>query len=192
MLPLFGSRLTVTPSVMVNTPSLAAVISAVPATTNLLVGAVLPIPTLPLLSMRIASTPPSLKAIVSAAGDHIPVLRSPVNVWLGAAAVPREAERTPVTAVVAADIVSVPCPCVPVPPVPAIRTSKSTVVAPELKSIKGDEEVLSTLPSDREPPESVPITTLPDPVDAEMLPSVVRLPLNVVLPAASVPPIDSL
>jgi hypothetical protein len=49
---------------------------------------VLPIDTPPDEWMRIASTPPSAKAMVSAAGKNIPVLVSPVVVMAGAAAEP--------------------------------------------------------------------------------------------------------
>jgi hypothetical protein len=52
------------------------------------VGEVVPIPTLPEESNLTDSTPPSVKAIVSAAGEYIPVLLSPVNVILGAEAEP--------------------------------------------------------------------------------------------------------
>jgi hypothetical protein len=47
--------------------------------------------------MRIASAPPSVKAMVSAAGKKIPVLVSPVVVMAGNAAVPAWTVVTPVT-----------------------------------------------------------------------------------------------
>jgi hypothetical protein len=52
---------------------------------------------LPDESILNASTPPSENAIVSAAGNHIPVLRSPVVVIEGSKAVPAPAATVPVT-----------------------------------------------------------------------------------------------
>jgi hypothetical protein len=69
-----------------------------------------PIPTKPALSIRIDSTPPSVKAIVSAAGKKIPVLVSPDVVMAGADTEPActvvtpvadNVEKAPVLAVVA-------------------------------------------------------------------------------------------
>jgi hypothetical protein len=57
-----------------------------------------------------------------------------------------------------------------------MRASKSTAVAPELKSIKGADDTPSTLPIDIEPPESVARRVLPVPDTAAMLPVVVRDP----------------
>ena len=54
-------------------------------------------PTLPADVIRIASAPPSEKAMVSAAGKKMPVLVSPVVVMAGSAAVPAEKVATPVT-----------------------------------------------------------------------------------------------
>ena len=56
------------------------------------VGETVPIPTLPLESIRIASAPPSEKAMVSAAGKKMPVLASVPRI-AGAAAVPSTSER---------------------------------------------------------------------------------------------------
>ena len=64
--------------------------------TPLVVGSVCAIPTLPLESIRIASAPPSEKAMVSAAGNQIPVLVSPVVVMAGSNAVPACTVVTPV------------------------------------------------------------------------------------------------
>jgi hypothetical protein len=52
----------------------------------------------PLELNRAASTPPSVNAMVSAAGKKIPVFVSPVVVIEGAAAEPAEKVVTPVTA----------------------------------------------------------------------------------------------
>ena len=56
----------------------------------------MPIKRFPLLSILIASVPPSVKAMVSAAGENIPVFVSPVNVMLGADTVPAANVDTPV------------------------------------------------------------------------------------------------
>ena len=59
-----------------------------PTTCRAPAGLVVPIPTLPVEVMRIASTPPSANASVSAAGLNSPVFGSPSKLKLGAAAVP--------------------------------------------------------------------------------------------------------
>jgi hypothetical protein len=56
---------------------------------------VVPTSKLPLESIRIDSAPPSVKAIVSAAGKKIPVLVSPVVVMAGSETVPAEKVVTP-------------------------------------------------------------------------------------------------
>jgi hypothetical protein len=53
-------------------------------------GEVVPIPTFPLESILILSVPPSVNAMVSAAGAKSPVFVSPVKVILGSDAVPAE------------------------------------------------------------------------------------------------------
>lgn len=57
----------------------------------------MPMPTFALLSIRIASTPPSVKAMVSAAGKWMPVLLSPDGAIAGAAAVPEMTAKAPVS-----------------------------------------------------------------------------------------------
>jgi len=59
-----------------------------PVTSNLLAGEAVPMPTSPADVILSDSVPPSVKAIVSAAGNQIPVLVSPVVVIDGAAAEP--------------------------------------------------------------------------------------------------------
>jgi hypothetical protein len=64
----------------------------VAATASLPDGELVPIPTLPLESILIDSTPPSEKAIVSAAGKKMPVLVS-VPLMAGVAAVPSTSDK---------------------------------------------------------------------------------------------------
>jgi hypothetical protein len=66
----------------------AEFILTAPLTSSFEAGLVVPIPTFPLESIRIASAPPSANATVSAAGKKMPVLVSPVGEIAGAAAVP--------------------------------------------------------------------------------------------------------
>ena len=70
-------------------------IRTVPATSSFCVGELVPIPRLPEESIRIASAPPSEKAMVSAAGKKMPVLVSPVLVIAGSSAVPAAKDATP-------------------------------------------------------------------------------------------------
>jgi len=72
--------------------AIAACVEPIRYTVRTLVSALLvvPMPRLPLLSNLAASTPPSVNAMVSAAGKKMPVLVSPVVVIDGAAAVPAE------------------------------------------------------------------------------------------------------
>jgi len=89
-------------------------VSVAALTCSFAAGLVVPIPKLPLESIRIDSAPPSEKAIVSAAGKKIPVLVSPVVVMAGSAAVPAEKVATPVADnVVNAPVVGVVAPTVP-------------------------------------------------------------------------------
>jgi hypothetical protein len=95
------------------------------------VGELVPIPTLPEESIRIDSTPPSEKAIVSAAGKKIPVLVSPVVVMAGAAAVPAGTVVTPVAVNVPASVTFCEASTVTavVPPVWSWRTPDVSEVA---------------------------------------------------------------
>jgi hypothetical protein len=67
-----------------------------PTTVNLPAADVVPTSKLPLESILAASAPPSVKAIVSAAGKNMPVFVSPVVVIAGSAAEPAENVATPV------------------------------------------------------------------------------------------------
>ena len=81
---------------------------------NLVAGELVPIPTLPELSILMDSTPPSAKAMVSAAGKNIPVLVSPEVVIAGAEAEPACTVVTPVAdSVVNAPDAGVVAPTVP-------------------------------------------------------------------------------
>ena len=68
-----------------------------PLTFNRAEPEVVPIPTFPELLILTLSTPPSVKAMVSAAGKKMPVLVSPSLVMDGAAADPSAKLATPVT-----------------------------------------------------------------------------------------------
>ena len=68
-----------------------------PEIVSFVVGLSVPIPNLPSDVIRIDSTPPSVKAMVSAAGKNIPVLVSPDVVIDGAETVPALNVDTPVT-----------------------------------------------------------------------------------------------
>jgi hypothetical protein len=102
-------------------------------TVNLSAGLLLPIPTLPLLLMRMASVPPSLNAMVSAAGDHMPVLVSPVNVYEGVPTAPKPfatlvalaAPRVGVTNVGLVDSTTATLPVDDVTPVPPLDTARA-------------------------------------------------------------------
>lgn len=99
-----------------------------------------PISASPALVMRIRSAPPVLAAIVSAAGDQMPVFRSPVKVMDGIAAAPRPkstevAEATPkvgVTNIGLVDSTTLPVPVLVVTPVPPFATASvpAKVTAP--------------------------------------------------------------
>jgi len=90
-----------------------------------------PIPTLPLAVIRIASTPPSLKAMVSAAGKNMPVFVSPLVVNAGNAAVPACKVVTPVAlSVVNAPVDGVVSPIVPLRIAPVKVNAVPLVVAP--------------------------------------------------------------
>ena len=64
-------------------------------------GLFVPIPTLPDASIRMLSTPPSEKAIVSAAGKKIPVFKSPTVVIEGAVTEPFAKDTAPLTDTIA-------------------------------------------------------------------------------------------
>ena len=67
-----------------------------PNTSSFAAGLLVPIPTSPEASILMLSTPPSVKAMVSAAGKNIPVFVSPVLVMDGAVSEPSGNEATPV------------------------------------------------------------------------------------------------
>lgn len=73
----------------------SSILALPPLTCKRVVGLDVPIPTLPEELIRIASAPPSVKAIVSAAGKNTPVLVSPVVVIAGKLTVPAENVATP-------------------------------------------------------------------------------------------------
>ena len=97
-------------------------------------GAVFFTPTFPLESIRIDSVPPSLNAIVSAAGKKMPVLVSPVGTMAGEAAVPvplviRVVEvRVGMTPVVIVPVVELS-----VVIVPEVKVAAVPVVVPAVK-----------------------------------------------------------
>jgi hypothetical protein len=98
---------------------------------SLVSGLVTLIPTLPLEAIRIASAPPSEKAIVSAAGKKMPVLVSPVVVMAGAETVPAGTVVTPVAVNVPASVTFCEASTVTavVPPVWSWRTPDVSEVA---------------------------------------------------------------
>ena len=95
--------------------------------------------TFPLESILIASAPPSLNAIVSAAGKNKPVLVSPVGMIAGAAAVPVPvvmrvvATRVGIVPVVLLSVAIVPVVLLRVAIVPLVIVAAVEVVVPAVR-----------------------------------------------------------